>query len=697
MYYSILLHKISPKGIIIFILGLLFYFPDANSLTVLKDDSKFPPDIVSHSEYFTNKYGFRMQYKYDKHYFPPYFYKNPYNTTVVGISPDDLNFMIPLIEQVFSLYGNAIYDKIDAVYMAESINVYGQDFGIFSFGRSLYIPVLSNTKRPSATEITEKMHKEIHAILYDYYPSIIAQIEWKTADVFNARFKKDSLESISIQSLNSLGFVNNESFESTKNDFINIGLWYHSKRNDLGPLESEYHLIKEKVDKYRLFIELLGPNINCGSFDQAVQKFYGEYGILINYCYDINNFPRLWTNSGKVIAEQISGKDKNLIIDVLGRVFVGFDSFSIASVLKNIYLVENLKRDNRFVNSLNYNNRLFLSINEDAIDSKNIEDSIANAVALELAWIFRRNYGFLFPEKKWDEIQQYEFFEGGDSLEKLKHYDIINYIKWMILRKSHYSHLVPIEKIDSEKGNIILGFFDSIKYWLDSTNPDEDELILASEKLKNKYGVAIWWDVQTPNEVFKFPSLLYIEEELCLRQTARTIDVIENFLKKYPAGFIQNELKNIVLTLSMYNVNSSGDIAGTYEETSKTIFLSNAGDDGLSLEGVLHHEMGHLILDSNEMMFDTEKWISHNHPDFDYIHTGFGSVNSLFESNAYYLEKGFLNKYSTRFLGEDFAEFTKMYFTNYEKLIQITETYPRIKAKYEVFEEFIEKVVLNNK
>jgi hypothetical protein len=182
-----------------------------------------------------------------------------------------------------------------------------------------------------------------------------------------------------------------------------------------------------------------------------------------------------------------------------------------------------------------------------------------------------------------------------------------------------------------------------------------------------------------------------------LRQAARTIDIIENFLKKYPAGFIQNELKNIVLTLSMYDVASSGDAAGTYEATSKTIFLSNAGDDDVYLEGVLHHEMGHLLLDSYEKMFDTEKWISYNHADFDYIHTGFGNVNSWFEYNSWYLEKGFLNKYCTRFLSEDFAEFTKMYFTNNEKLIQITETYPRIKGKYEVFEEFIEKVVLNNR
>jgi len=416
-----------PKIILGFIWVSLFFIFDANSLTVSKDDPKFSPDIVFQSEYLINKYNFRMQYEYDKHYFPPYFYEGPYNTAVAEISPDDLKIILPMIDQVFSLYGNAIYDKIDAVYMAESINVYGEDFGVFSFGRSLYIPVLSNTKRLSAAEISEKMHKEIHAILYDYYPSIIAQIEWKTADVFNARFKKDSLESISNQSLNSMGFVNDESFESTKNDFINIGLWYHSKRNDLGSLESEYHLIKEKVDKYRLFFKLMEPNIQCGSFDQAVQEFYGEYGVFINYCYDINIIPRLWTNTGRVTAEQISGEDKDLMTDVIRRVFVSFDSFSIASALKNIYLVKNLMKDNRFVNSLNVNNKLYLSINEDAFDCKNVEDSIANTLAYELAWIFRRNYGFLFPEKNWDEIQQYEFHEGGESVEEMKHYDIINY------------------------------------------------------------------------------------------------------------------------------------------------------------------------------------------------------------------------------------------------------------------------------
>ena len=675
----------------------LFFIFDANSVAVSNNNPKLSPNIVSSSEILEGIYSFRICYEYDRHYFPTHFYKNPFNATVEEINIEDLNFVMPLIEQELRHYGKVIYDKIDAIFMAESINIYGQDLGVFSLGRILYIPVLSDNRKLSAAEITEGIHKEIHSILYDYYPSIIAQTEWKTAEDFNARFTTDSIENLNIQSLYSLGFVSDESFQNTKNDFINIGYWYHSKRNDLRLLESKYQLIKEKVDKYRLFIELLGPNINCGNFsvDQEVQEFYGEYGVFINYCYTINNFPRLWTNFGRVSAEQISDKDKDLIINVLRKVFVSFDSFSISSVLKNIYLVQNLMWDNSLVNSLHYSNRLYISINEDTIESQNIENSVADAVAYQLAWIFRINFNFLFPVDQWSDIHQDELNAGVDFTEE-NNEEVINYIKLMILINSSYSDLVPYEIIDSKKSSIILEFFNSIKYWLASNDQEENELILASEKLMKKYDVAIWWDVKQPNGYFRFPALLRIEEKIYLQQIARTIDIIESFLSKYPAYFIQNELKNIVLSHSVYNVNSTRNIAGNYEETSKTLFLSNTGDDDVFLEGVLHHEMGHLLLDSYESIFNTEKWMSYNLPEYDYVRGGFGSINSLFEINSYYLEKGFLNKYSTRSLDEDFAEFFKMHFNNNEMLVQIAKNYPRIQSKYDVMLDFIDKLLLNN-
>ena len=185
--------------------------------------------------------------------------------------------------------------------------------------------------------------------------------------------------------------------------------------------------------------------------------------------------------------------------------------------------------------------------------------------------------------------------------------------------------------------------------------------------------------------------------------------ILEEALAKYPEAILEEFLDGIFVvgSLRFYDVG----YGGTYMANARRVVLvyrDSFSDRGF--EQRFHHEFSSLLLKRNEAIFEEERWLEGNQPDFRYRAPGViekqsgdrseatrvlaaeqertgGSGSSLLRLDPELMEEGFLTPYNLVSIEQDLNETAAHLFTNPE-LWKYCERYPRIDHKVDVLIDF---------
>ena len=153
-----------------------------------------------------------------------------------------------------------------------------------------------------------------------------------------------------------------------------------------------------------------------------------------------------------------------------------------------------------------------------------------------------------------------------------------------------------------------------------------------------------------------------------------------NFLKK-------NNIRFVVLC---ENLSISGiQTAGIPDNHKKTLILDINFDERY-FERVIHHEIFHMIFDSNPDLFNEQAWKSFNYSSFEYAGCSTCSDNvgldELKESN------GFITEYSKTIPSEDMAEIYSFLIKKENIIIKLSEKDRVLKKKINFIKNSINKL-----
>jgi len=163
---------------------------------------------------------------------------------------------------------------------------------------------------------------------------------------------------------------------------------------------------------------------------------------------------------------------------------------------------------------------------------------------------------------------------------------------------------------------------------------------------------------------------------------------IKNNFDKYEKKFLYKvNLKYIVLckNLKVSNIKT----AGVPNHNVKTLIV-DVKSDPRYFERSLHHELFHMIDDSNEDLFSYDVWKTFNKLEFDYAECSTCSNRtglSLMKNT-----QGFLTEYSMSTPSEDMAEIFSFLMTNKNKLSEISSSDIIIEKKVSFLKNEIRKI-----
>jgi len=169
------------------------------------------------------------------------------------------------------------------------------------------------------------------------------------------------------------------------------------------------------------------------------------------------------------------------------------------------------------------------------------------------------------------------------------------------------------------------------------------------------------YELNSPNKLKYFyaskPFRLGVEKNIvCFNSDKKILkqkyQIINKNLNKYSASFLKKiNLKYIVLceNLSISGINT----AGIPDNIMKTLILDIKFDEKY-FERVIHHELFHIINDSNKSVFSTEEWSKFNNKDFKYAECS--TCTKKLGLDTYINTNGFFTEYSQSTASEDMAE-----------------------------------------
>ena len=150
---------------------------------------------------------------------------------------------------------------------------------------------------------------------------------------------------------------------------------------------------------------------------------------------------------------------------------------------------------------------------------------------------------------------------------------------------------------------------------------------------------------------------LGIDENIsCKRTNAQNLQnkfkIIENNFSKYSSVFFKkNNISFVVLCENLFisNMNTGG-----IPDVNKRTLIIDINFNPIYFERMIHHEIFHMIQNSNLNKFDEKKWISFNDLNFNYGKCSTCSDN--LNLDLYEKTNGFLTEYSKSIPSEDMAE-----------------------------------------
>ncbi len=399
--------------------------------------------VYSEIESISYDYGTRIHYEYGSYYFPPRFYEEPFSPSVTQIQNNNIKRIIDIVSYCLSQYNSGVlFDKIDAIYLADNFHIMKRDMSVFSLGRSIYIADSCDGERLSDSTIIAGLHKEIHIILYKYYPNIINDSVWASNNVNDFEYDDDKNLKLPTDSLNKMGFLNADATKSILADFASFGVYHFTKPDELNTIAENHKIIHNKHQQYIDFLkEFELPDVKFSdNFLMNINRFEDEYGVKIHYINNITNFPRLWSMKPFLVSSgQISEENALILLNVIEGFFDVIDEKIIESILSNIYLVDNMIINSEKKTCHNSINSIYIS--SSFLDSKDYHDKYIINLAYSFANIFRTNFYSLIPENKWIKIGKSTnnpYYEAGFLSESGKQHmnlDIQEYFVYYLFKK----------------------------------------------------------------------------------------------------------------------------------------------------------------------------------------------------------------------------------------------------------------------
>ncbi|MEM7696802.1 MAG: hypothetical protein AAF236_00170 [Verrucomicrobiota bacterium] len=158
-------------------------------------------------------------------------------------------------------------------------------------------------------------------------------------------------------------------------------------------------------------------------------------------------------------------------------------------------------------------------------------------------------------------------------------------------------------------------------------------------------------------------------------------DIISKAILKYPDDFLETRLSRILVVAKLECYGAA--FGGTYLANNRAIVITYRGAmNKASFEGRIHHEISSLMLESNRDLFHVERWQRALPVDFAYdtdkvIEQSATSATagveklqstespqSLLTGTTDLRKLGFLNRYSTTSIEQDFNEVAAALFTD---------------------------------
>jgi len=194
-----------------------------------------------------------------------------------------------------------------------------------------------------------------------------------------------------------------------------------------------------------------------------------------------------------------------------------------------------------------------------------------------------------------------------------------------------------------------------------------------------------------------FPSSWYSKEinavavSLKKEEIERSKKIILHALDKYPASVLKKNLRKVYVLekIEFYHQVFGGT------NSSDVVYVTNNGfDNGYTdayIEKVFHAEFSSILLRNFPSFFDSQKWLSCNADDVDYLGSGVealkkGKTGQLFSEEL--LEMGILNEYGLSDIENDFNSFAKNIFLADTDFWKLKNDYDRIACKLSIIIAF---------
>ena len=165
-------------------------------------------------------------------------------------------------------------------------------------------------------------------------------------------------------------------------------------------------------------------------------------------------------------------------------------------------------------------------------------------------------------------------------------------------------------------------------------------------------------------------------------------EIIKKNLDIYNYEFLKkNNIKFVVLC---ENLSISGiGTAGIPDEQKRTLIL-DINFNPKYFERVIHHEVFHMIYDSNPNLFDENVWRDFNDKSFQYA--GCSICSDSIGLDGYKKTDGFITEYSKTIPSEDMAEIYSFIIKKENILIKLAEKDEKLKKKITFIKNSINKI-----
>jgi hypothetical protein len=170
----------------------------------------------------------------------------------------------------------------------------------------------------------------------------------------------------------------------------------------------------------------------------------------------------------------------------------------------------------------------------------------------------------------------------------------------------------------------------------------------------------------------------------------RLLPVVKDVLRQYPAA-LRDEMLDEVRVVGKLKSNGTPFLGRAVPDKDLFEIAMRNRTTKEGLQRTMHHEIAHLI--EHEVTFPSLRWAAINGKPYanKSIKRKEGEARPATESNSLFRD-GFVSRYATKNIHEDFAEFAEMAFTRPDRLRELARKYPRIDEKLKLFTALYESI-----